>query len=77
MRLMDDPKYKANLFADISAVISSTEIKSIRDITPERDLHTKLVQSDYHTPVNIVIRLGRLVEFGFITPDEQKVLQEI
>ena len=80
MRLMDDPKYKANLFADISAVIQFNRDKKVLEtLLTRQDLHERLVQgSDYPLPaVNIVIRLGRLVEFGFITSNEQKVLQEI
>ena len=80
MRLMDDPKYKANLFADISAVIQFNRDKKVLEtLLTRQDLHSRLVQgSDYPLPaVNIVIRLGRLVEFGFITPEEQKILQEI
>jgi predicted TIM-barrel fold metal-dependent hydrolase len=80
MRLMDDPQYKANLFADISAVIQFNRDKKVLEtLLTRQDLHERLVQgSDYPLPaVNIVIRLGRLVEFGFITSNEQKVLQEI
>ncbi|MBK8394947.1 MAG: amidohydrolase family protein [Leptospiraceae bacterium] len=80
MRLMDDPKYKANLFADISAVIQFNRDKKVLEtLLTRQDLHSRLVQgSDYPLPaVNIVIRLGRLVEFGFITSKEQNILQEI
>jgi hypothetical protein len=80
MRLMDDPKYKANLFADISAVIQFNRDKKVLEtLLTRQDLHSRLVQgSDYPLPaVNIVIRLGRLVEFGFITSKEQIILQEI
>jgi uncharacterized protein len=80
MRLMDDPKYKSNLFADISAVIQfNRDKKVLQTLLARQDLHSRLVHgSDYPLPaVNLVVRLGRLVEFGFITPKEQKVLQEI
>jgi predicted TIM-barrel fold metal-dependent hydrolase len=80
MRLMDDPKYKANLFADISAVIQFNRDKKVLEtLLTRQDLHPRLVHgSDYPLPaVNLVIRLGRLKDMGFITSEEQKVLKEI
>ena len=80
LRLMDDPKYKTNLFADISAVIQFNRDKKVLEtLLTRQDLHPRLVHgSDYPLPaVNLVIRLGRLVDMGFITKEEQKALKEI
>lgn len=80
MRLMDDPKYKTNLFADISAVIQFNRDKKVLEaLLTRKDLHPRLVHgSDYPLPaVNLVIRLGRLKDMGFITEEEQKALKEI
>lgn len=80
MRLMDDPKYKTNLFADISAVVQFNRDKKVLEtLLTRQDLHSRLVHgSDYPLPaVNLVIRLGRLKDMGFITSEEQKALKEI
>ncbi len=80
IRLMDDPKYKTNLFADISAVIQFNRDKKVLEtLLTRQDLHPRLVHgSDYPLPaVNLVIRLGRLKDMGFITSEEQKVLKEV
>ncbi|HMV41903.1 MAG TPA: amidohydrolase family protein [Leptospiraceae bacterium] len=80
MRLMEDPKYQKNLFSDISAVIQFNRDKKVLEtLLFRKDLHTRLVHgSDYPLPaVNLVIRLNRLKDFGFLSSDEIEPLKEI
>ena len=80
LRLMDDAKYQKNLFADISAVIQFNRDKKVLEtLLSRKDLHARLVHgSDYPLPaVNLVIRLNRLKDFGFLASDEIEPLKEI
>lgn len=80
LRLMDDPKYNENLFADISAVIQyNRDKKVLQTLLSRQDLHRRLVHgSDYPLPaVNFVIQLDKLKNNGFISQSEKNTLKEI
>jgi predicted TIM-barrel fold metal-dependent hydrolase len=78
IRLMDDEKYKKNLFGDISAVVQfNRDEKILKTLLSRKDLHDRLVNgSDYPLPaVNIVIQLRKLK--SFLTESEIISLKEI
>lgn len=80
LRMMDDEKYKENLYADISAVTQfNRRPEVLKTLLQRTDLHPRLVNgSDYPLPaINILIQTKYLVRHGFITPKERKILNEI
>ncbi len=80
LRMMDDPKYKGLLFADISAITLANRKPAVLETLLSRtDLHNRLVNgSDYPLPtINPIIQTRRLVRHGFITEKERKILNEI
>lgn len=80
LRLMDEPKYKTQLFADLSATTQFNRLPGPLTAIMERiDLFPRLVNgSDYPLPsINIVIRTRDLVKHGFITEQEREGLNEI
>lgn len=80
LRLMDDPKYKGQLWGDISAITQVNRLpKPLLTLLERPDLHARLVNgSDYPLPgVNLVIWTRKLVSLGLLTPEERKALNEI
>lgn len=79
LRLMHDPRYKDNLFADISATISFTRAKYLPRLLEEEELHDRLVfGSDYPVPaINVVVHTSKLVRLGLITSEEKACLDEL
>jgi predicted TIM-barrel fold metal-dependent hydrolase len=80
LRLMDDPKYKQLLFADISAMIGFKRLgKPLTTMLNRTDLHANLVYgSDYPVPcINIVVQTKALVSHGYITEQQREYLNEI
>lgn len=80
LRMMDDPRYRSHLFADISTVTQT--IRSRHDLLvllERQDLHARLVNgSDYPLPAIGPFILPGLLQFsGFITNDERRALNEI
>ena len=80
LRMMDEPRWRGLLFADISAVTQANRTPGpLATLLRRQDLHARLVNgSDYPLPaVNILIRTSSLVSQGFITPKERAALNEI
>jgi len=80
LRMMDEPRWRGLLFADISAVTQANRLPGpLPALLQRADLHSRLVNgSDYPLPaVNILIRTSRLAELGLIPPDERRALNEI
>jgi predicted TIM-barrel fold metal-dependent hydrolase len=80
LRMMDEPRWRNLLFADISAVTQANRASGpLATLLSREDLHSRLVNgSDYPLPaVNVLIRTSTLVSLGFITPDERAALNEI
>ena len=77
--MMKQKKYKANLFADISAITQYNRQHNIRKVILETEIHDRLINgSDYPLPaVNIVIRTGKLLNEGYINETEREQLNEI
>ena len=79
-RLFTDSKYKNNLFGEISAVTLHTRIgKPIDTLLQHPELHHRIVNgSDYPLPaINIIFRTKQMLELGYITAEEQEILNEI
>lgn len=80
LRMMDEPRWRGLLFADISAVTQANRTpEPLATLLRREDLHGRLVNgSDYPLPaVNILIRTSSLVAQGFITTAERSALNEI
>ncbi len=80
LRLMDDPKYKDLLYADISGMTQFNRLaRPLQTMLDRKDLHSRLVNgSDYPLPaINIIIRTKDLVDKGFISSQEREYLNEI
>jgi predicted TIM-barrel fold metal-dependent hydrolase len=80
LRMMDEPRWRGLLFADISAITQANRTpEPLATLLRRQDLHARLVNgSDYPLPaVNILIRTSSLVAQGFITPAERTALNEI
>ena len=80
MRMMDEPRWRGLLFADISAATQSNRIpEPLATLLRRSDLHARLVNgSDYPLPaVNVLVRTSSLVSQGFITEAERVALNEI
>ncbi len=80
LRLMDDKRYQGLLFADISAMTQFNRCgKPLQTILEREDLQQRLVNgSDYPLPaINVLIRTGSLVKYGYISRDERLWLNEI
>ncbi|MSQ83349.1 MAG: amidohydrolase [Myxococcales bacterium] len=80
LRLLDDPRYRDLFFVDISAITLANRVGEPLALMLRRtDLHSRLVNgSDYPLPaINILFRLGKLVELGFISAADQQPLAEV
>ncbi len=80
LRLMDTPKYKDLLFADISSMLLVTRIGDpLTTILDRNDLHDNLVfGSDYPVPtIGLISRTDKLKSYGYINEKERVLLNEI
>ena len=80
LRMMDDPRWKGLLFADLSATTQvNRSSEFLRTILSREDLHSRLVNgSDYPLPaVNVVIWLRPWVRAGLLDPKDVGPLREI
>jgi predicted TIM-barrel fold metal-dependent hydrolase len=79
-RMMDNPKYKELLFADISALMLTNRLgKPLRTVLNRKEWHSRLIQgSDYPIPaINILIRLNPIQKQGYINQKEKEALREL
>lgn len=79
-RMMDDPRWRHLLFADLSATTQvNRSPEFVRAILTRPDLHGRLVNgSDYPLPaVNIVISLRHWVKAGLLDPKDVPPLREL
>ena len=80
MRLMDEAKYRGQLFGEISAMLQFNRMPGpLTTLLKRQDLHPRLVNgSDYPLPaINALIRTRSLASDGFITGEERTALNEI
>ncbi|XP_062522183.1 uncharacterized protein LOC134196973 [Corticium candelabrum] len=79
LRLMHDPKYQQNLFADISATISFLRVKYLPRLLAEKEIHSRLVfGSDYPVPaINVIVHTKKLLKYNLITPEQKTCLDEL
>ena len=71
LRLMDDPRYRGQLFGELSAtVLRNREPRVLTTLLDRTELHPRLVNgSDYPLPVvNALISTGRLAKGGLLAP---------
>ena len=79
-RLMDEPRYKNQLYGDISAVTQANRASaSLVTLLTRSDWHARLINgSDYPLPgVMPLFSLRRFVEQGYLSEAEAGVLSEI
>ena len=79
-RLMDDPRYKNLLYAEISALTQANRLgEPLLTVLSRPDWWPRLRNgSDYPLPaINILFRLSDFVDQGYIDGDEKKYLAEI
>ena len=79
-RLMDEPKYRGLLYADISSLTAWRRCDvPLRTVLERDDWHPRLVHgSDYPVPaVRTVVQTAKLVTLGYITSKQRKALDEI
>jgi mannonate dehydratase len=77
---MDEPKYQALLFGEISAMLQFNRMPvPLATLLQRADLHHRLVNgSDYPLPaINSLIWTRALARDGFITAEERQALNEI
>ncbi|HSE32012.1 MAG TPA: hypothetical protein VLA93_10555 [Pyrinomonadaceae bacterium] len=77
---MDDKRYEGLVFGEISAMTQFNRLgPPLTTLLAREDLHHRLVNgSDYPLPaVNILIRTGKLAEYGYINEAERPALKEI
>jgi mannonate dehydratase len=78
-RLMDEPRYRANLFADISAITQGNRMGVIASLLARRDWQDRLLNgSDYPLPGIVpLISLPGLVKLNVLDPAAVEPLREI
>jgi uncharacterized protein len=80
LRMFDNPKYKGNLFGELSGTTIHTRVGDpLLKLLARPDLHDRLVNgSDYPLPaINILYRTKQLVKLGYITAEERELANEI
>ncbi len=80
LRMLEEPANSGQLFGDISAILNHGHLTDpLTLLLAKPHLHQHLVYgSDHPGPsINMFIRTGELVEFGFITERERTLLNEI
>lgn len=78
-RLMDEPRYRANLTGDISAITQMNRVDVCAKVLARTDWHDRLLNgSDYPLPGVIpIVSLPALVERGLLAADTAPVLAEL
>ena len=66
MRLIEDERYRGQLYSDISAMTQFNRSDKLVALLRRSDLHSQLINgSDYPLPaINALVRTGTLVESG-------------
>jgi hypothetical protein len=79
IEMMEEPKYKDLLFADISALTQFNRKHNLDAVLANSSIHSNLINgSDYPLPaVNFVIQTRALVQSGHISSREREALNEI
>jgi uncharacterized protein len=80
LRLFENPKYKKNLFGELSGTTIHTRVGApLLKLLERPDLHDRLVNgSDYPLPaINILYRTKQLLKLGYITESERNLANEI
>ena len=80
LRLMDEKRYEGLVFGEISAMTQFNRLgPPLTTLLAREDLHHRLVNgSDYPLPaVNILIRTGKLAEYGYVDEADRPLLKEI
>jgi predicted TIM-barrel fold metal-dependent hydrolase len=80
VRLMDDKLYEGLVFGEISAMTQYNRLGTpLTTLLAREDLHHRLVNgSDYPLPaVNVLVRTGKLTEYGYIDERDRPALREI
>ena len=80
LRLMGDARWDGLLYGDLSAVTQVNRIgKPLRHVLEHPELQRRLINgSDYPLPaINVLMQTRAIVEGGFLTEDERRVLNEI
>jgi len=78
-RLMDEARYRSNLFADISAIVQGNRMSVIPTLLTRRDWHDRLLNgSDYPLPGIVpLVNLWGLAERKLLDPALIRPLNEI
>jgi uncharacterized protein len=80
LRMFEDPKYKNNLFGELSGTTIHTRVGDpLLKLLEKPELHERLVNgSDYPLPaINILYRTKQLLKLGYITKKERELANEI
>jgi mannonate dehydratase len=79
LRLMREERYRDRLLGDLSGLTHYNRCRWLPELLASSDLHPRLVNgSDYPLPaVDVVVRLGRLVEAGVLDPELLPPLREL
>lgn len=80
VRMLDEENYRGQLFGDISAMLNSSHLgEPLKYFLSHPELHDRLIYgSDYPGPaINIVISTSDLVDGGFLSDRDGKLLNEI
>lgn len=78
-RLMDEPRFTARLFGDISAVTQLNRLHVLPKLLDRSDWHSRLLNgSDYPLPgVMPIFSVDRLASAGLLRPADTEVLKEL
>lgn len=79
LRMLDDPRHRALLYADISALTQANRCDKLPALLRRTDLHERLVYgTDYPlAAINGLVRTGALVDLGLLTPEKRDALNEL
>lgn len=79
-RLLGEAEWKGRFFGELSATTQVNRVgKPLRWLLERPELHARLLNgSDYPLPaINALLQTGAIVQAGFLTEDERRVLNEI
>ena len=79
IEMLEDKRYEKSLFADISAITQYNRTDKLGAILDKQSLHHRFINgSDYPLPaINFLYKTSQLKEMGFISEDEEVLLNEI
>ena len=79
IEMLNDKRYEQKLFADISAITQYNRTDKLEAILDKQSLHHRFINgSDYPLPaINFLYKTSQLEGMGFISEDEQDLLNEI